>query len=575
MAIDDPFVLPADVAILPVADLPEDLRRQIDHSPGDYSVTRPLGRSTSSIVDSQTAALLERFRSPTTIVDAVIGYSVAEGSDPRATLDEAFGVLAGFVNEGLLVAADSELAKPIATSLAPGDRVGGLEVVAPAHAVIDTEVHLARAADGAPAALKIARVGHEARMAAAFANEAGALRHLDGRVTPRLLELGEHDGRPFLAMSWFNGVDVHQAAAEARSLGGAGGRVQLLGLAECIIGAYAHLHEQGVVHGDVHPRNALVDAAGAVAIIDFGLAVRAGGGAAGPRGGIDFFMEPEVARAHLARRPPPPPTSAGEQYCLAAMLYLLLTGAHTHAFSLEPEPMLRQLVKEPPLPFRRHGTTDLPAVEAVLGRALAKEPGDRYPSTTELLASFRDAAARDQETAGGARTPPPPSSAARELLDDVLARLAVPGDLFAGELPAPTASAMNGGAGFGYALLRLAALRDDEDLLALADLWATRSQAAAGSDEAFWSAELEIVPEVFGERSFYHHAPGVHCVAALVARARGDEGAQRLALEAFTAAVRGPCEHLDVAFGRAGLLLGCAMALESLPPAIPGAPLRT
>lgn len=70
MAILDPLLLPPDVAIVPVAQLPPELLEQIEHEPGDYSVTRPLTRTTSSIVDAQTAALLECFREPATIVDA-------------------------------------------------------------------------------------------------------------------------------------------------------------------------------------------------------------------------------------------------------------------------------------------------------------------------------------------------------------------------------------------------------------------------------------------------------------------------------------------------------------------------
>jgi hypothetical protein len=61
---------------------------------------------------------------------------------------------------------------------------------------------------------------------------------------------------------------------------------------------------------------------------------------------------------------------------------------------------------------------------------------------------------------------------------------------------------MNGPAGIAYALLRMAAIRNDDALLALADLWSSRALPALGSDEAFGNEELEITPETFGERSF-------------------------------------------------------------------------
>ena len=56
---------------------------------------------------------------------------------------------------------------------------------------------------------------------------------------------------------------------------------------------------------------------------------------------------------------------------------------------------------------------------------------------------------------------------------------------------------------------------------------------------------------------------GVHCVEALVAHARGDERALRLALGAFAISAGGPRTDVDVAFGRAGLLLGCTLLHEA------------
>jgi serine/threonine protein kinase len=560
----DPLVLPSDVAIVPVAELPRELREQVGGRPSDYSVTRPRTRTMSSVVDAKTAALLETFRVPSTVVDAVIAFSAGEGLDPRATLDEAFPVLAGFVNQGVLVPADSELAHPIATSLEAGDHVGVFEIVEPTHVIVDTEVYLARAGDGSAVALKIGRPGAGVNLRSTFVNEAAVLQHLDGRVNPRLLEVGEFDGRPFLALTWCHGVDGYQAAAEARGLDERTGRLALLALAGRVVDAYAHLHVQGVIHGDVHPRNVLVAADSSVTIIDFGLATRpAARGTSGiaARGGIDFFLEPEIAAALLARRRPPAPSAAGEQYSVGALLYLLLTSAHTHSFSLEPEEMLHQLLEQPPLPFDHHGAWEMPAVERTIMRTLAKDPGERYRSTSSLLRSFKAAAAHDRATDRPVYRP----AQASQLLDDALSRLVVPGDLFTRGLEAPTASVMNGAAGIAYALLRVAAIRNDGELLALADLWSTQALRAVGSDEAFWNAEREIVPETFGRNSFYHHASGVHLVQALIAGARGDGWAHRLALESFVAAAAEPCEKIDVAFGRAGLLLGCSLALEALP----------
>jgi serine/threonine-protein kinase len=558
-----PLVLPNDVVMLPVMQLPPDVRNRIEHQPGDYCVTRPRSRVTTSVVDQGTASLLERFRKPTTIVDAVITFSSDHGLEPRQMLDNAFPVLAGFVRDGLLLPADSALVLPVESSLAPGDVVGNAEIVESVQVLLDTEVYLIRLADGSLAALKIAREGAQTDVTPLLLHEETILRTLDGRHNPHLLGSGEHAGRPFLILSWVAGVDLHDAAAEARQLGGPEGIAALLDLADRVVAAFTHLHGLDVLHGDVHPRNLLVGPDQHVVLLDYAFAVRIRSGECGApaqRRGVDFFLDPETADAHLTGRTGSPPTAAGEQYSVAALTYLVLTGAHTHTFSLQPEHMLRQLRDEPPLPFN---TLNLPGTERALRRALSKDPARRHPSVAHLLRSLRTAAVSDRTAASSvasARRQPEPC---RKLLDNVLARMAVPGPLFDGGLAPPTASAMHGGAGLAYALLRIAQRRGDEQTLALADLWSVQATHSSDQEAAFVHRELNIIPQVFGKNSFYHYVSGVHCVQALVAQARGDEWSRDVALDAFLRTAGALCPELDVAFGRSGLLLGCAILLEA------------
>src|SRR5206468_525699 len=75
VGVTEAFVLPADVIIVPVAELSEELRGTLDAPDGEFLVSRPGARTGSRIVDEQSADLLERFRSPARIVDAVIAFS--------------------------------------------------------------------------------------------------------------------------------------------------------------------------------------------------------------------------------------------------------------------------------------------------------------------------------------------------------------------------------------------------------------------------------------------------------------------------------------------------------------------
>jgi len=129
VTITEPILLPPDVVLVPVEDLPAETREQLAGSEGDFALTRPQTRMTSSIVDRSTADLLERFRAPTTIVDAVIAYSRTEGLDASDTLDRAFPMLARFLNAGMLVPADSELAEPIGATIEKGTRFATVTVL--------------------------------------------------------------------------------------------------------------------------------------------------------------------------------------------------------------------------------------------------------------------------------------------------------------------------------------------------------------------------------------------------------------------------------------------------------------
>ena len=563
------IVMPPDVILQPVERVPSESLQHIQYRTGDYSITRPRSRIPSSIVDASTAGLLEVLRRPMTFVDAVITYSRAEKLDPNETLVSAFPIIQRFLDTGILVDAGSHAAKVIETTYTKGRFVGPLQIIEPVYLMLDTEVYLASAADGSLAALKIARPGAEARLRASLNHEAAMLGRLDGKVNPGLIEHGEIDGRPFLAVSWRRGTDAYDATAESRA-SGFKGRADLLEVVSRIIAAYAHLHDQGILHGDVHPRNVIVDENNVVTLVDFGLATPISAANGVPvnisRGCIDLFMEPELAHTHLKGQSPTPVTPLSEQYSVATMIYLLLTGAHTHNFVLEAREMWTQVADEPPLRFHDRGVYDFPHIEETLRRALSKDPMLRFQSMGEFLLGFSEASSDDLKLQIPDRVSPKHKPReAQHLLNETLDRLALSGPLLSRQLEAPSASLNNGAAGFAYALLRIASIRGDAKLLALADVWSNRAlrDVAHSPKTALWSAELGITEETTGTQSFHHTGSGVFCIDALVAQARGDESSHKRSMSAFLAANCRPRSHLDISFGRAGNLLGCASLLEA------------
>ncbi|HUR81636.1 MAG TPA: lanthionine synthetase LanC family protein [Thermoanaerobaculia bacterium] len=563
MNITEPFVLKGDVLLVPVADLSDDVRARIAFEEGDYTLSIRHGRALAQVIDGGTAALLALFREPRTIVDAVIENSRALDRDPEERLNELLPHLDAFVDSRVLVQAGSDDEKEIRPQYDAGMTLDGWKIVRCASLVEDSEIYQLRNGEEV-AALKIARVT-DGYVPDFFANEVDILRHLDGSgVTPRLLGSGVHDDRPYFIAEWCGGVDSLVAASQRRY-----DRAALLELCASIASAYATLHARRVLHGDVHARNVLAE--NDVKLVDFGYSRYADRPPATGRGGMAMFYEPEyyIARAQNLH---PYATFAGEQYGVAALLYLLITGHHYLDFRYERDEMAQQVINDPPVSFAARHTPPWPEVEAILFRALEKDPVRRFASMDEMaarLAEARDAALRDSLST-------PVSEEAHALLDATLRTFARGGAMFAGGYPeAPTASINYGAAGAAVGLLRIAETRGDPKLLALADVWRTRAIALIGTDGAYYDADRDLAPELLGATTPYHTEAGIWAASAMIAAAKGDPLAFRHDVHFFLEASQRPCANLDLTLGRSGTLLATALLLEcGGDDAEAGAPLR-
>jgi serine/threonine-protein kinase len=548
MNITDPFVLKSDILLIPCADLSEDVRAKISFEEGDFTLSHRHGRSLAQVIDGETAALLALFREPRTIVEAVIENSRALGKDPRTWLDELLPLFGTFVHKRVLVPAGAEEEKEVRPQFDGGANIGDWTIVRCASLVEDSEVYQLR--DGSTvAALKIARIATPP-LRTIFDNEIVILRHLDGiGIAPRLLEAGAHEERPYLIVEWIGGVDAAVAAAQRRH-----DRAALVELCASIAAAYAKLHERGVLHADIHPRNIVVGEQ--VTLLDFGYSRFADATPRVGRGGLYTFFEPEHfaspeqgAGSHSS--------PAGEQYSLAALLYLLIAGKEYLDFRFDRQEMVRQIREDAPLPFSQRGVPPWPEVERILFRALEKDPARRYVSIAQMagaLASARDVAAREALTA-------PLSAETHALLETTLQSFARGGAMFATRYPVPSAGINHGAAGAAMGLLRIAEARGDAALLALADVWRSRAAALIDSDHAYYDDQGGLPRSVLGDVTPYHTESGIHATGAMIAAAMGDTVSQRRAIQEFLRSSRRPCAQLDLTLGRSGSLLAAAMLL--------------
>jgi serine/threonine protein kinase len=557
---EDKLLLSSGTLIIPAADLPQSVRDQLGDGERDrFALTERHGRSSSTLVDAALAEVLNEFRRPSTIVEAIVRYSHRLALEPEDALTTYYPALRLCKAQGYLVLADSERARPIEPVFDVGRRVASGTVLRCLRLLEDTELHQVALMGGGTAALKVLRPGRSSFGEGVLDREAAILRHLDGHVAPALLEVGDTDGCKWLMMDWCDGVSTTTAAAAKRRATGRDG--ELLGLCCRVAEAYAEMHELGVVHGDIHPGNIIVASDGTVRVVDFGLArIVHLSGDPPPRGGVTAYYDPEHAAASLARRPPGPATFESDQFSLGALIYELMTGLTYADFSLHRHEMLRQIIEDPPLPFIRRGRRPWPEIEDLLSITLAKEPTDRLRSVRQVAQRLSGAGPNVVSRRATDTT------SADKLLRALLADARPGGTWFEHGLPggAPACSVAYGAAGVAAAIYHAAVVWADPELLALADEWVVRALRDVTRSDAFSSDELKLHEDATGSVSPFHRCSGVHVIQALVAHAMGDVATRQEAIDAVVMESRQPCSSLDLTLGRSGTLLAASLLLEAI-----------
>jgi tetratricopeptide (TPR) repeat protein len=238
-------------------------------------------------------------------------------------------------------------------------------------------VWLARRADGrfeGNAAVKLLNLALLSPSGQArFRREGSVLARLSHPGIARLLDAGVGPGgQPYLVLEHIDGeridryVTQHGLALEAR-----------IRLFLDVLAAVGHAHAHLIVHRDLKPSNILVTRDGLVKLLDFGIAKLLDPEAIGERTALTVdearLLTPEFAAPEQVRGGAI--TTATDVYALGVLLYVLLSGRHpTAAEGTSLTETARRLLEVEP---RRLGLGDL---DTILGKALRKEPGERYQS---------------------------------------------------------------------------------------------------------------------------------------------------------------------------------------------------
>jgi hypothetical protein len=208
-------------------------------------------------------------------------------------------------------------------------------------------------------------------------------------------------GRPYLVMAYLPGGSLQERVDREGPSGWTAATLQGVHLA----GALETAHHAGIVHRDVKPGNVLLSGYGEVQLTDFGIA-RIAGTRETARGVVTASVAHAAPEVVDGQRP----SVAADVYSLASTLHELLAGrpAFVRPGDQSVLPVLRRIGDEAPPDLRPRGVPD--EVVAVLERAMAKDPAERFATAAAFGRALQAARYRLDLDPGRLSIPPPASS---------------------------------------------------------------------------------------------------------------------------------------------------------------------
>ena len=220
-----------------------------------------------------------------------------------------------------------------------------------------------------------------------FRREARVVASLRHAHIVQLYDFDVVDGRHFMVMEYLDGGTLKEHLRALRQKKTRMSLPEIAALIDAMADALDYAHSRGAIHRDIKPANILFTAAREPVLTDFGIAKLLGDAAhltaTGGVVGSPFYMPPEQATGGAV-------DARSDQYSLGVVLYEMATGQLPFQGNSAVAVMTQHLNSAPPAP-RTVNTALPPAVEAVLLKALAKHPDDRFGSTGELAQAFRQA----------------------------------------------------------------------------------------------------------------------------------------------------------------------------------------
>ena len=227
-----------------------------------------------------------------------------------------------------------------------------------------------------PVAVKVMNEGlaQDSALRQRFLREAQAAGSLQHPNVVTIYDFGETDGHLFIAMEFIDGTDLEELLARDKAMPLAA----KLDLIVDVLNGLAYAHRRGIIHRDIKPANIRIDSEGHARIMDFGVAHLSTSNLTGTgvMMGTPNYMAPEQITSGDV-------TPGTDIFSVGAVLYELLT--HKKPFAADTlHRVLFRIVSDPPPNVLEEVPNLPPALDRVIRKSLAKDPGQRYASATEM-----------------------------------------------------------------------------------------------------------------------------------------------------------------------------------------------
>jgi serine/threonine-protein kinase len=241
---------------------------------------------------------------------------------------------------------------------------------------------------GRDVAVKILRpeLAGDPTFLARFRREAQASASLNHPNIVSVYDTGDESGTPFIVMEFVEGRTLRDVLrTQGRML-----PQRALEIVADVCAALEHAHQQGIVHRDIKPGNVMLNQQGTVKVMDFGIARAISGSSSTMTQtaaviGTAQYLSPEQARGeHVDAR--------SDVYSTGCLLYELLTHQPPFTGDSPVAVAYQHVLEDPTLPSTLNPDVE-PAVESVVMKAMAKNPGNRYQTAAEMRDDVLRAAA--------------------------------------------------------------------------------------------------------------------------------------------------------------------------------------